>query len=501
MSQIQTITMPKWGMEMTEGEIGDWHVAVGTQVDKDDDLVDVETSKIVNTVTAHASGVLRRILANTGETLKVGAALGVLAPADVDEADIDVFVGQLGAAAVAPAPAPAARSGDHQPAAPTPVTPIKPAVAASPAGAGLAALAEGGDDSELAASPVARRLARQYGVNLNNITATGHHGRISKADLDRAVAAAGGTIVESRPATGAGTRAPDRDDSQVHATPVARRLASELGISLLDCRRSGTRERVCKADVEAVAALRAKGAHGTASVETAAAATEPAFEEQALSGMRKTIASRLQQSKQTAPHFRVQLDANLDNLLALRSTLNSTNTGVKLSVNDFIVKACACALMKVPAVNIQFDGQAVRRFRDADIAVAVAMDDGLITPIVKQANRKGLIEISNEVRDLATRAKLGRLKPEEFQGGTFSVSNLGMFGIKQFDAIINPPQAAILAVGAGEPRPVLQEGQWQTATVVSLSLSSDHRVIDGAVAARFMAALQGFLEQPGTMLG
>jgi len=287
----------------------------------------------------------------------------------------------------------------------------------------------------------------------------------------------------------------------VHATPVARRLAAELEINLLDCRRSGTRGRVCKADVEALAALRAKAGGAPASMTPAVVAAEPAFEEQALSGMRRTIASRLQESKQNAPHFRVQLDANIDNLLQLRTTINNSNTQVKLSVNDFIVKACACALVAVPAVNIQFDGQAVRRFRDADIAVAVAMDDGLITPIVKQANRKGLIEISNEVRDLATRAKLGRLKAEEFQGGTFSVSNLGMFGIKQFDAIINPPQAAILAVGAGEQRPVWQDGQWRAATVVSLSLSSDHRVIDGAVAARFMAALQGFLEQPGTMLG
>ncbi|MFV0277432.1 MAG: 2-oxo acid dehydrogenase subunit E2, partial [Parahaliea sp.] len=164
-------------------------------------------------------------------------------------------------------------------------------------------------------------------------------------------------------------------------------------------------------------------------------------------------------------------------------------------------KAAASALTRVPAVNIQFDGANVRQFSDADISVAVAIEGGLITPIVRKANRKGLVAISNEVRDLATRAKLGRLSAEEFQGGTFSISNLGMFGVKQFDAIINPPQAAIVAVGAAEQRPLLEHGEWRAVSVLSLTLSSDHRVIDGAVAAQFMQALQGFLEQPGTMLG
>jgi pyruvate dehydrogenase E2 component (dihydrolipoamide acetyltransferase) len=303
------------------------------------------------------------------------------------------------------------------------------------------------------------------------------------------------------PARG-GAGAARRDDSPVAATPVARRLASELGVSLLDCRRSGSRGRVCKADVEARAAL--QGRAGAAAVEPQPEPTSTAqapAEEQPLAGMRRTIANRLQQSKQTAPHFRVQVEARIDPLLELRSTLNASLPEARISVNDCIVKACACALLRVPAVNVQFDGETVRRFRDADIAVAVALDEGLITPIVRRANHKGLVEISNEMRDLATRAKLGRLSPEEFQGGTFSVSNLGMFGVTRFDAIINPPQGAILAVGAAEQRPVWRDGAWQAATVLSLTLSSDHRIIDGAVAARFMAALRGFLEQPGTMLG
>jgi pyruvate dehydrogenase E2 component (dihydrolipoamide acetyltransferase) len=216
--------------------------------------------------------------------------------------------------------------------------------------------------------------------------------------------------------------------------------------------------------------------------------------------MRKTIAGRLQASKQTAPHYRVQIDAELDNLLATRKQINDVNTQTKVSVNDFIIKACASALIRVPAVNVQFDGEQVTQFTDADISVAVAIKDGLITPIISGANTKGLESISHEMRDLSTRAKLNRLKSEEFQGGSFCISNLGMYGIKQFDAIINPPQGAILAVGSGEQRAVVKNGELAVATVISLTLSSDHRIIDGAVAAEFMSVLKGFLEQPATML-
>ncbi len=509
MTQIRTITMPKWGMEMTEGLVGDWYVAVGTEISEGDDLVDVETSKIVNTVTAPGSGVLQRIIANTGDNLPVGSVLGVMAPAGTAQSEIEAFVNHVCNPSVvlqrhdepAPAPAPAAPPAPAPETAPAPqaaATPVNGGGAApAPAAAGLATLAAGDDDSAVPASPVARRLAARYGVNLNNIEGTGRHGRVSKWDLESAVRGAGGEVAVPSPARGGPGPA---DDSAVHATPVARRLAAELGVNLNDCRASGERGRVCKADVEARAALQgrasAPAAKGVAEVEA-----EPAFEERPLSGMRKTIAARLQQSKREAPHFRVQVDAQIDSLLELRKALNAAHSEAKISVNDFIVKACASALLRVPEVNVQYDGETVRYFKDADIAVAVALDDGLITPIVRGANRMGLVGISNAVRDLATRARLGRLTPEEFQGGTFSVSNLGMFGVKQFDAIINPPQCAILAVGAGEQRPVWRDGSWQAATVVSLSLSSDHRIIDGAVAARFMAALKGFLEEPGTMLG
>ena len=502
MSNIVAIQMPKWGMEMSEGVINDWYFAVGDSINAGDDVVDVETSKIVNTVTATHSGVLRAIIANNGETHPVGGVLGVLADADTSDADIQAFIASK---AGSPAPTEATPSDVAPVAAPTQEEPAAATAKSAEvvsitnnnlASTNLSALAQGEDDSLVAASPVARRLAQQYGVNLHNVGATGHHGRISKADVEAAVSSAGGKLHSAKPSQGDGKSRTNIDDSLIKATPVARRLATELGISLVDCRSSGDRQRVCKADVEAAAALQRK-------LETfpELPANEPApFNATTMSGMRKTIAGRLQQSKQTAPHFRVHVDCEIDNLLATRKQINSASNA-KVSVNDFVIKAVACALMQVPAVNVQLEGDTIKQFTDADISVAVAIDEGLITPIVKQANRKGLVDISNATRDLATRAKLNRLQPDEFQGGSFCISNLGMFGVKQFDAIINPPQAAILAVGSGEQRPVVKNGELSVATVMSLTLSSDHRVIDGAVAAQFLACLKAFIEQPATMLG
>lgn len=573
---IKAINMPKWGMEMSEGDVTAWHASIGDQISVGDDLIDVETSKIVNTVTSPESGILRAIVADPGETCAVGDLLGVLASADTSDEDIKAFIASRSAGTVAkeaePAPivqepAPAVAEPVQEIALAAPIAPIAAmvsseatamatladgdddsAVAASPVARRLAeeygvnlnnisgtgrhgrvsksdlesaitdaggvlagassvrapgltdskSLADGVDDSNVSASPVARRLAIEYGVNLNNISGTGRHGRVSKSDLENAVTAAGGELIRTN--NTASTVVKLGDDSHIKATPVARRLAEELGVNLLECRVSGDRGRVCKADVEAVAARKNKPL--APSIDTSGSITiESPFESEVLTGMRKTIAGRLQSSKQTAPHFRVQIDAEIDALLAVRKQINAANSAAKVSVNDFMVKACAAALMQVPAINVQFDGEQVKYFKDADISVAVAVADGLITPIVSSANHKGLIAISNEVRDLATRAKINRLKPSEFVGGSFCISNLGMFGIKQFDAIINPPQGAILAVGTGEQRPVVKEGQLSIATVVSLTLSSDHRIIDGAVAAQFMSILKGYLEQPATMLG
>jgi len=573
---IKAINMPKWGMEMSEGDVTAWHASIGDQISVGDDLIDVETSKIVNTVTSPESGILRAIVADPGETCAVGDLLGVLASADTSDEDIKAFIASRSAGTVAkeaePAPivqepAPAVAEPVQEIALAAPIAPIAAmvsseatamatladgdddsAVAASPVARRLAeeygvnlnnisgtgrhgrvsksdlesaitdaggvlagassvrapgltdskSLADGVDDSNVSASPVARRLAIEYGVNLNNISGTGRHGRVSKSDLENAVTAAGGELIRTN--NTASTVVKLGDDSHIKATPVARRLAEELGVNLLECRVSGDRGRVCKADVEAVAARKNKPL--APSIDTSGSITiESPFEPEVLTGMRKTIAGRLQSSKQTAPHFRVQIDAEIDSLLAVRKQINAANSAAKVSVNDFMVKACAAALMQVPAINVQFDGEQVKYFKDADISVAVAVADGLITPIVSSANHKGLIAISNEVRDLATRAKINRLKSAEFVGGSFCISNLGMFGIKQFDAIINPPQGAILAVGTGEQRPVVKEGQLSIATVVSLTLSSDHRIIDGAVAAQFMSILKGYLEQPATMLG
>jgi pyruvate dehydrogenase E2 component (dihydrolipoamide acetyltransferase) len=224
------------------------------------------------------------------------------------------------------------------------------------------------------------------------------------------------------------------------------------------------------------------------------------YEQEALSSMRKVIAKRLTESKQTVPHFYLTIDCQLDELLKVRKDLNARSDAYKLSVNDFIIRAAALALKKVPAANASYDESGLLYYKHADVSVAVATPSGLITPIIKAAETKGLAEISSAMKDLATRARDGKLKPEEYQGGTFSISNLGMFGVKQFEAVINPPQGCILAVGAGEQRPVVKDGALAIATVMSCTLSVDHRVVDGAVGAEYLAAFKVLVEDPLSML-
>ena len=216
--------------------------------------------------------------------------------------------------------------------------------------------------------------------------------------------------------------------------------------------------------------------------------------------MRKTIAARLSESKQTVPHFYLTIDCEVDELLKVRKELNGRSDAYKLSVNDFVIRAAALALKKVPAANASYDPEGMLYYKHADVSVAVATESGLITPIIKAAEGKGLAAISNEMKDLAARARDGKLKPEEYQGGTFSVSNLGMYGIKHFEAIINPPQGCILAVGAGEQRPVVKDGALAVATVMSCTLSVDHRVVDGAIGAEYLAEFKKLIEDPLTML-
>ena len=290
--------------------------------------------------------------------------------------------------------------------------------------------------------------------------------------------------------------------NRIFASPLARRMAQQAGHELSNVTGSGPNGRIVKRDIEAALA---SGPPAPAAAPAAApapmpAGVEPAFDFEPASTMRKVIAQRLSESKQTVPHFYLTVDCEIDTLLALRKDLNSRSDDYKISVNDLIIKASGVALRGVPAANASWSGDGIKRYHTADISVAVAIEGGLITPVVRDAGGKGLEAISSEMRDLAERARAGKLMPEEYQGGTFSISNLGMFGIKQFDAVINPPQGAILAVGAGEPRPVVRNGALAVATVMSVTLSVDHRVVDGSVGAEFLAAFKKLIEDPMTML-
>lgn len=521
MSEIRAIELPKWGMTMDEGVLDVWHVAEGADFAAGDALCTVETEKISNELEAPFAGHLRRIVGVSGETYPVGALIAVSADASVPDAEVDAFIAARGGMAAAPAaaavpaaagaavaasvPAPAASAGASAPAA-APVLTAPPAPPAPPTGILVPEVLRGEVDDSVFATPHAVAFAREHGVALGAIVGSGPDGRVSVADIETAIVGAGGRLPERTRATRSGTPLRStRDDSEVPATPVARRLAQSLGINLHDARATGTRGRVCRLDVEEAARRFGTGQEAPAPAAASATVAEPENEPVAVpfSGMRRTIAQRLQSSYLTSPHFRVNQEVVLDDLLALRTQINASVPGVRVSVNDLIVKAVATALVRVPEVNVQFDQatQTVLRFPDADVSVAVAIPDGLITPIVRGANRKTISQISRETSDLVTKAKSGKLQPHQFQGGTFSVSNLGMLGVTSFDAIINPPQAAILAVGAGIRRPVVDAaGAVVVRTVMEVSLASDHRVIDGALAATFVGEVKAILEAPTQML-
>ncbi len=292
------------------------------------------------------------------------------------------------------------------------------------------------------------------------------------------------------------------------ASPLARRMAAQAGLELGRIEGSGPHGRVVRKDIEEALAegpARARPPAKAAATPAIEAPGLPAYTEIPHSAMRKVVARRLVESKREAPHFYLTVDCRIDELLKVRAELNGRSPSegpdaYKISVNDFVIRAAALALVKVPAANASWTETAIRRYQGADVSVAVAVTDGLITPIVRGAEGKGLAAISREMADLAARARAGKLKPEEYQGGTFTVSNLGMFGIKEFSAVINPPQGCILAVGAGEQRPVADDGMLAIATVMSCTLSVDHRAVDGAVGAEFLAAFKGLIEDPLTML-
>jgi pyruvate dehydrogenase E2 component (dihydrolipoamide acetyltransferase) len=359
------------------------------------------------------------------------------------------------------------------------------------------------------------------GIDLASVTGTGPKGKITKEDVEAAIAGGGGTVVADPAATPAPAPAPApaaapapvaASGARVIASPLAKRIAADKGIDLALVKGTGPNGRIVKEDVETFTPGAAAPTAAAAPAATPAPAAAPApaavpslggdldapYEVQKLNNVRKVIARRLTEAKQTIPHIYLTVDIRLDALLNLRGELNKSleADGVKLSVNDLLIKALARALQRVPKCNVSFQGDTLLQFTRQDISVAVAAPSGLITPIIRDAGRKGLAEISTEMKALAGKAKDGKLQPHEFQGGTASLSNLGMFGTKQFDAVINPPQAMILAVGAGEQRPWVEDGQIVPATVMSATGSFDHRAIDGADGAQLMEALKQLVENP-----
>ena len=424
------ILMPALSPTMTEGTLARWLKKEGETIKAGDVIAEIETDKATMEVEAVDEGVLGKILVAAGsENVAVNAPIAILV--EPGEAVPD-------SAPAAPAPKPAA--------APEPVAAPAPAAAAPAAPAAETT----GHGPRVFASPLARRMAQQAGIDLATLKGSGPNGRIVKADID---AARGSAPEAAAPAPKAPAAA---SPAQAAAAPAAPITAPHDAIP-----------------------------H---------------------SSMRKVIAKRLQAAKQTIPHFYLSMDVELDALLKLRAELNAQSPkegpgAFKLSVNDLIIKAVAVALRRVPAANASFTEEAMIRYHDVDISVAVAIPDGLITPIIRKADQKGLAAISNEMKDLAARAKAGKLKPDEFQGGSFSISNLGMYGISSFSAIINPPQGGILAIGAGEKRPVVKGEQIAIATMMTVTLSCDHRVVDGAVGAEFLAAFKSIVERPlGLML-
>mgnify|MGYP003600060879 FL=1 len=509
MSEIKTLEIPKWGLSMEEGTIAQWLIQEGTQFSKGQEICEIETTKIVNVLEAPFDGLLRKIIAKDGDTLVVGGVIAICADAQVSDAEVEAFAQSLGGT-------PAVTENKAVAAVPEKVavaqveTKVQAAPKQNSVGNGSKAVTQGGysipaalqgyqQSDDIFATPHALKLAEKHNVNLSQITGSGREGRISVQDIQAAVQAAGGSWPDVRHQASTKAAKSKADDSDVLATPVARRLAKQWGINLHDCRASGSRGRVCKEDVEAVyqrenpVQAQHDHAHPTESAK---------FTTVAMNGMRKAIAARLQAAKRNAPHFRLTIDLNVESVQALRQQINSTVPQVKLSINDMLIKAAAAALIKVPQVNVQFDeeNQQILQFEQADISVAVAIENGLITPIIKAANRKSLAQISNDMRDLATRAKTGKLAPDEFQGGSFSISNLGMLGIQQFDAIINPPQGAILALGAAEKRAVVENDEIVVREMVTATLSCDHRVIDGALGAQFLSAFKQFVENPALIL-
>ncbi|HEX6587969.1 MAG TPA: pyruvate dehydrogenase complex dihydrolipoamide acetyltransferase [Longimicrobiales bacterium] len=467
---------------MEEGQIVQWLKNEGDQISEGDIIAEIETDKATMELVARGSGVLRKQLVQPGSSVPVGALIGVIAGADEDISAIAGGGGGAGgggtSAGAAATPAPAQAEAPAQPA--RPAQPMAdPGTATSD-------------------RPTEERMERES-------QATSRKGApISPEQAGPAFTGQGPSRPQA-PATHAASASGNGDaqhGGRVKASPLARRLAADAGLDLSGVSGSGPGGRIVKRDVEAASS----GAPAAGAQAAPSAAPRPAVagevEEIRVSQMRKTIAKRLVESIGPVPTFYLTIEVDMTRMMSMRESLNERlkESGPKVSVNDLIIKATAAALRRHPEVNSSWGGDVIRRYSRVDIGVAVAVEDGLITPIVRDADRKGAAEISAEVRELAGRARDKKLQPDEYTGATFSISNLGMFGIDEFTAIINPPEAAILAIGRVEERPVFEKGRVIAQSRMRLTMSCDHRVIDGATGARFLQTLRGFLEEPMLMI-
>ncbi|MER8968912.1 pyruvate dehydrogenase complex dihydrolipoamide acetyltransferase [Mesorhizobium sp. M0633] len=453
------ITMPALSPTMEEGNLSKWLVKEGDKVSPGDVIAEIETDKATMEVEAVDEGTVAKLVVPAGtEGVKVNALIAVLA-AEGEDAASAAKSGDGAAPAKAEAPkaeAPKAETSKPEASKQEPAAPA-PKAEAVPVANGHAS------GERIFASPLARRIAREAGVDVAALTGSGPRGRVVKADVDAAISSGGAKATPAAKAAPAGAPAP--------AAAAPKAMSDEQVLKLF---------------------------------------AEGSYELIPHDNMRKTIARRLVEAKTTIPHFYLTLDCELDALLALRTQINAaapvkkTEKGetpaYKLSVNDMVIKALAMALMAVPDANASWTENAMIKHKHADVGVAVSIPGGLITPIIRRADEKTMSVISNEMKDLAGRARSRKLKPEEYQGGTTAVSNLGMFGIKDFSAVINPPHATILAVGAGEQRAVVKNGEIKIATIMSVTLSTDHRAVDGALGAELLVAFKRMIENPMGML-
>ena len=395
--KIQPLTMPQWGLTMTEGTLVKWNAKEGDKISEKSEIAEIETEKIVNVLESPTSGVIKKLITPEGETLAVGALMGVIANDEISSDEIEEFITAY-----------------------KPIELTTPSSSGSSASKSLNVPTQTSAPGEGQVNPAVKRLAKKLGVDLSSVAGTGRNGKVTKEDVEAA----------------------SRGES----------LASKTESS------------------------------------------DNPYESSALSSMRKTIAKRLTESKQTIPHFYLTSELNIDNLLDLKNELS--NEEIKLSLNDLIIYSVAKALILEPRANVQFIDEELRIFKHADISLAIATDSGLIAPILRKADTKSPQEIATEVKDLAKRAQIGKLERDEIVGGTFSVSNLGSYGISQFKAIINPPQGAILAIGVGAEKIISIDKKPVVANMMSVSLSCDHRIIDGAVGAKFLKILKDKIENP-----